>query len=239
MHVLIVHAHPEPTSFTGALKDRAVAALTAAGHTVEVSDLYAERFDPVAGRHDFLSVVDPDRFHYQTEQEAAARAGTFAPDIVREQDRVRRADMLVLAFPLWWGGTPAILKGWAERVLAYGFGYVDGRRFENGLFKGRRALFCVATGGTQDRFTAQGVYGDIAGVLYPVQRLMLEYMGYEVRPPFVAYGAPRIDDAGRQAYLEAWAAHLLRACEGPVTRATDEGAAALDQVGAGAWKRTV
>ena len=50
MNVLIVCAHPEPSSFTGALKDAAVRALATAGHHVEVSDLYAEGFNPVAGR---------------------------------------------------------------------------------------------------------------------------------------------------------------------------------------------
>src|SRR4029079_4648856 len=118
----------------------------------EVSDLYVEGFNPVAGRHDFSSVANPDRFHYQSEQELAARCGTFAPEIQREQERVRAADLLVLQFPLWWGSVPAILKGWFDRVLAYGFAYVDGRRFDTGLFKGRRALFSVTTGGTPARF---------------------------------------------------------------------------------------
>ena len=86
MNVLLVYAHPEPTSFTGALKDAAFDALTAAGHSVEVSDLYAEGFNPVAGRHDFTSVADATRFHYQTEQDHAQDAG-FAPDLVREQQR--------------------------------------------------------------------------------------------------------------------------------------------------------
>jgi len=64
MNVLIVYAHPEPTSFTAALKDAAVDALSGAGHCVQVSDLYGEGFNPVAGRHDFTRAADPDRFHY-------------------------------------------------------------------------------------------------------------------------------------------------------------------------------
>jgi len=237
MHALIVYAHPEPTSFTGALKDRAVAALTRAGHTVDVSDLYAEQFNPVAGRHDFTSVANPDRFHYQSEQEFAARSGTFAADIKREQDRVRAADVLVLQFPLWWGGLPAILKGWFDRVLAYGFAYVDGRRFDSGLFKGRRALFSVTTGGTTERFSKEGVYGEIGTVLYPVERLLLQYMGFEVMPPFVAYAAPRIGDAERQAYLDAWEARIVEALSLPVDYDAEQVSAALATVGAGAWGR--
>src|SRR5665647_876179 len=68
MNVLLVYAHPEPTSFTCALKETARDALTAAGYHVEVSDLYGEGFNPVAGRHDFVTTHDAGRFHYQNEQ---------------------------------------------------------------------------------------------------------------------------------------------------------------------------
>jgi NAD(P)H dehydrogenase (quinone) len=237
MNALIVYAHPEPTSFTGALKDRAVAALTAAGHNVQVSDLYGEQFNPVAGRHDFLSVANPDRFHYQSEQELAARSGAFAEDIRREQERVRSADVLVLQFPLWWGGMPAILKGWCDRVLAYGFGYIDGRRFDTGIFKGRRAIFSVTTGGTPERFSKEGVYGEIDQVLYPVRRLLLEYMGFEVLPPFVAYAAPRVSDAERQAYLNSWEALVLETMSAPVGKIDCDPEASLAAVGPAAWTR--
>ncbi|MBN9063333.1 MAG: hypothetical protein BGP06_07985 [Rhizobiales bacterium 65-9] len=211
MHALIVYAHMEPTSFTAAMKDAAVEAIEAAGHTVEVSDLYASGFNPVAGRHDFTSVADADRFHYQAEQLKAAQENAYAAEIAVEQDRVRRADLLVLAFPLWWGGPPAILKGWLERVLSYGFAYVDGARFDSGLFKDKRGLFCVATGGTPQRFSEEGVYGPIEKVLWPVQRLALEYMGMKVFEPFVAYAAPRVEDDARKAYLAAWKARVEQA----------------------------
>src|SRR5881227_2941483 len=56
MNALIVYAHPEPASFNAALKDAAIEAIVAAGHQAEVSDLYGEQFNPVAGRHDFNTV---------------------------------------------------------------------------------------------------------------------------------------------------------------------------------------
>jgi NAD(P)H dehydrogenase (quinone) len=239
MHILVVYAHPEPTSFTAALKDRSVSALTDAGHTVEVSDLYAEGFNPVAGRRDFSSVANSERFHYQSEQEFAARSGTFAPEIQREQERVRAADMLILQFPLWWGSVPAILKGWFDRVLAYGFAYVDGRRFETGLFKGRRALFSVTTGGTPARFSNEGAYGEIDRVLWPVERLTLQYMGFEVLSPFVAYAAPRIGEVERAAYLDSWEERLLEAACAPVDRSTPDGREILEAVGSAAWRRSI
>jgi NAD(P)H dehydrogenase (quinone) len=209
MNVLIVYAHPEPTSFSAAMKDAAVAALTAAGHRVEVSDLYGEGFNPVAGRHDFVAAADPARFHYQSEQLHASRTNGFAADLAREQERLMRADLMVFVFPLWWGGVPAIVKGWFDRVCAYGVAYADGKRFGDGYFVGRRALLGVTTGGTVERFSNGGSYGPIADVLYPVRHCMLAYLGLEVMEPFVAYAAPRVDPDARAEYLRSWTARLL------------------------------
>ena len=218
MNVLIVYAHPEPKSFNAALAGRARAALEEAGHRVTVSDLYGEGFDPVAGRHDFASVANPDIFHYQSEQALAVRDKAFAPEIAREQQRVADADFLILQFPLWWGGAPAILKGWFERVLAYGFGYVDGSRYDTGLFRGRHALLSVTTGGTPARFGPDGVYGPIDRVLWQSQRLILQYLGYETEEPYVAYAAPRVSDGERAAYLDELARRVVAFAAKPVDR---------------------
>ncbi len=214
MHALIVYAHPEPTSFTAALKDAAVEALRSAGSSVEVSDLYAENFNPVAGRHDFLDALDPYRFHYQTEQAHAHATHGFAPDIAREQQRLLRADLVIWTYPIWWGGVPAILKGWFDRVLAYGFAYADGRRYDTGFFPEKRGVLCLTTGGTQERFSPTGVYGSIDQVLWPVQRLMLEYLAIQALEPFVAYGTPRVDQQTRDDYLQAWRTRLLDITKG-------------------------
>jgi len=238
MHVLIVHAHPEPTSYTAALKDAAAHALRSRGHAVVVSDLHAEGFNPVAGRHDFESIADPARFHYQAEQLNAARRNAFAPDLAREQARVAQADLFVFTFPIWWGGLPAILKGWFDRVMAYGFAYADGKRFDQGYFQGRRALMAISTGGTAERFSDDGVYGDIADVLYPVRRCMFEYLGLEVLPPFMAYGAARADDAARRAYLEQWAQAVVGAVDDVAWQARMKSAPAIPALGTddtGGW----
>lgn len=211
MHTLIVHAHPEPSSFSAALRNVAAETLSSEGHTVEVSDLYAEGFNPVAGRHDFTDVLDPARFHYQAEQQHAADSDTFCAEIRREQERVERADLLVLTFPLWWGGPPAILKGWFERVLAYGFAYEDGKRFDSGFFRGRTAILGLVTGGTEQRFSAEGTYGSIEQVLWPTQRCMLEYLGVTALEPFVAYAAPRVSEEDRGAMLAEWQRRISEA----------------------------
>ncbi|MTJ84247.1 MAG: NAD(P)H-dependent oxidoreductase [Telmatospirillum sp.] len=208
MRCLLVYAHPEPTSFTHALMERARDILRAAGHDCELSDLYADSFNAVAGRHDFTSVDNPDRLSLQGEQARAAAVAAVSDDLRREQQRLSRADLVIFLFPLWWGGPPAILKGWFDRVLAFGFAYREGTRFETGLFRGKRAMVCATTGGTAHRFTDGGTYGSIRQVLWPLEHCVLDYLGLDRLDPFIAYAAPRVDDAGRQAYLDAWDRHL-------------------------------
>jgi len=65
MKVLIVHAHPEPNSFTAALRDQAVETLKAQGHEVQVSDLYAMNWNPVASANDFSARENPDYLVYE------------------------------------------------------------------------------------------------------------------------------------------------------------------------------
>src|SRR5215469_16872122 len=73
MRVFIVHAHPEPMSFSGALTRTATAALADAGHEVVVSDLYAIGFNPVSGRHNFTTVSDPDYYRQQPKRPTPRR----------------------------------------------------------------------------------------------------------------------------------------------------------------------
>lgn len=219
MNLLILYAHPSPHSFNAALRDAAADEARSLGHQVEISDLYAENFDAVGGVRDFIAPQDPDAFHYQSEQRAAALSDGFAPDIAREQDRLRRADCLILQFPIWWGGPPAIVKGWIDRVCAYGVAYADGTRFATGLFQGRRSLISVTTGGSARRFSADGEYGAIETILWPIQQSFLGYLGYDLAAPHVCYSAPRIDDAARAEQIEGLRHRVRRMLDEPVVAA--------------------
>ena len=88
MRIFIVHAHPEPKSFSGAMTRTATEAAKAAGHDVVVSDLYAMGFDPVSDRRNFTTTRDPDCFRQQAEEAHAAAHDGFAPDIQAEMDKL-------------------------------------------------------------------------------------------------------------------------------------------------------
>lgn len=215
---LVVYAHPEPTSFAGALRDRAVSELTAKGWDVEVADLYAEGFDPVAGPGDFTAPVDADRLHMQREQAHASTTDTLAPDVLREVERLERADLVVFIAPLWWFGLPAILKGWVDRTFVYGRVYGNGLTFETGPLRGKQAMLALTTGGPESSYSTGGMHGDLDVLLHSVHHGMFRFTGMEALEPFVAWGAGWADDQTRAGYLEAFGARLA-ALESAATEA--------------------
>ena len=208
MNVLVVLAHPETKSFNGALRDTTVATLTAAGHQVEESDLYSMHFDPVCSPSQFPEHRQHEFFSVQAAQRRAVQAGTQAPEVCVEQDKLRRADLLVLHFPIWWFGVPAILKGWIDRVFAVEATYGGGRWFDQGVFRGKRALICTTTGARGDRFAADGLFGPIDWVLHPLRVGTLNFCGFDTLEPFIAWAAGNSPEQQRRQYLNAWAARL-------------------------------
>ena len=105
MRVLVLYAHPVETSFVSALHIEAVKALRARGHEVDDCDLYIEGFDPVLSRQ--------DRLDYHDVSVNRARVASYV-------DRLLAAEALVLIFPVWNYGYPAILKGVFDKVFLPG-----------------------------------------------------------------------------------------------------------------------
>src|SRR5260370_16700640 len=108
MRVLVVHAHPLPDSFAAALRDTIVATLREGGHQVDPCDLYDDGFDPVLTRE--------ERRTYNTARPDLAAVESYVA-------RLRAAEALVLCFPTWWYGMPAILKAWFDRVWLRGVAF--------------------------------------------------------------------------------------------------------------------
>jgi|JI6StandDraft_1071083.scaffolds.fasta_scaffold147477_2 NAD(P)H dehydrogenase (quinone) len=126
--VLVVYCHPNPRSYTHAVLERVQAGL--ARCDVQVLDLYAEGFDPVL-------VVDEAHRRRDLDKVEATQ---------RYRDQLAWCDAIVLVYPVWWGGFPAMLKGYLDRVFVSGLAYsFDGRPrravFPRGLMRGKPALF--------------------------------------------------------------------------------------------------
>lgn len=208
MKVLIVYAHPEPKSFNGALLREAVRVLESEGHEVIVSDLYAMNWNPCSDRANFTTVSDSDFLKLQDEEIYAGRHGGFAPDIQAEMDKLLACDALIFQFPMWWFSMPAILKGWVDRVLAAGVTYGGGRFYDKGVFRGKRAMLSLTTGGSEVSFAEDGLFGDIGSLLSPINHGVFRFVGFDVLPAFVAWQSARVGDEGRAAYLQSYGTRL-------------------------------
>lgn len=104
--ILILNGHPDTArkGLCGALADAYAEGAAAGGHSVERLDIGALQFDLLRSQAEF-------------------ETGTAPPDIVAAQQEIRRADHLVVVFPLWLGDMPALLKGFFEQTLRPGFAF--------------------------------------------------------------------------------------------------------------------
>ena len=206
MNVLIVHVHPEPRSFNGALTRTAARALREQGHTEEVSDLYAMKWKPVADADDYAGPrEDHGYLRIDREQTFAHDAETTACDIRAEQAKVRRADLVLSQYPMWWFGPPAILKGWFDRVFTRGFAYLPGRKYDTGLMAGKLAMISVTTGTSADTYAPDGIDGAILDILWPVHNGILRYTGFDVLAPFITHTPGKISHGERRVVLGRYA----------------------------------
>lgn len=150
MRVLVVWAHPLEGSFSAVLCKTAVEALTAAGHQVDVWDLYREGFNPVLGPQERRLYHDKARNHQH---------------LIDDIARVQAAEGLVFVFPTWNFGFPAILKGWFDRTLIPGVAFhMEPTGLKPGLTHVRK-LAAVTTFGAKD-WMVRFVIG------HPVKKLM-------------------------------------------------------------------
>jgi NAD(P)H dehydrogenase (quinone) len=108
MRVFYVYCHPVPESFHGALRAAALAGLARAGHEVDLCDLYAEGFDPVLG-------PDERRAYHDLARNRRGLEGYV--------ERLRRAEAMVVQFPTWCFGAPAMLKGFFDRLFLPGVAF--------------------------------------------------------------------------------------------------------------------
>jgi NAD(P)H dehydrogenase (quinone) len=217
MRVYIVHSHPEERSFSGAMTGVARDALRAAGHEVEISDLYRMKFDPVSGRSNFTTVHNRDYFRQQAEEAHAAAHDGFSPEVKAEQEKLFWCDVLILQFPLWWFGLPAILKGWVDRVFAAGGRiYGGGKWYDRGVFVGKRAMCALTVGGAPPIYSERGLNGSIDRILFPINHGMLYFIGFTVIEPFLVHAPVRLTDAERAAELARYRARILGLATAPV-----------------------
>ena len=135
------------------------------------------------------------------------------------------SDLLVVNFPLWWFGMPAILKGWIDRVFVYGRLYQRFMRYDNGICAGKKVIACVTTGAGEDACSQSGRERDTLLHLWPIL-FPFRYLGFDVLQPEVFHsigGVAFIEGheegpATIEAYTKQWQQTLETVSSRPVVR---------------------
>ena len=140
MNILIVYCHPNPDSFNHGILKSVVKGLTQAGHDYQIADLYAEQFQPAMITADFAQFSGKD----------------MPVDIQREQKRIEWSDGVIFIFPLWWWTMPAMLKGWIDRVMSYGWAWEDPSDPDSGNLRRRKILMMVTAGASEKALAKRG-----------------------------------------------------------------------------------
>lgn len=143
---LVLWAHPEPVSLVSAIAQRINESLRDSGHEVHSVDLYRNPIDPTLSGEELRRHISLD------------------PAVQEHSRLLSNADLLVIVHPNWWGGPPAMLKGWLDRVLRPGFAYeYEGASPQTmqryGLLEGKGALVVVpGDAGSADQDFLDGLW---------------------------------------------------------------------------------
>lgn len=185
MRVHYLYCHPQATSFHAAIRARALAGLAAARHEVDLLDLYADKFDPV--------MWEAERRDYHDTSRNQARLADYIA-------RLRGAEALIVQFPVWSFGMPAMLKGYFDRIMMPGVAFdLSNPAHSRPLLGNLRRIAGVATYG-RPRIRAVAI-GD------PPRKMVTRYL------PWFANWRARVDyyalyhmnvatDAERAAFID-------------------------------------
>lgn len=185
MRVLMVYCHPDPESLAAAARDRAMAGLRAGGHEVRLTDLYADGFDPTMSAEERRTHTEPG----------------IMPELQSYADDLQWAEALVLVYPTWWSGQPAMLKGWIDRVWVAGVAWVlpEGADVLKPLLHNIRRIVVVTSHGSSKLMNSlEGETGKRTAF-----RSIRAMCSRRTRTTWCAlYGIDKDDEAARRAFLD-------------------------------------
>lgn len=183
MNYLILYAHPNPQSFNHAVLETVQAELQRAGKDFSVRDLYAQNFNPVLSANDLSGMMQ----------------GLLQPEVKAEQEHISSADVIVVIYPLWWAGMPAILKGYIDRVFTDGFAYHISETGIDSLLKSKKVLLITTTGAPQEMYEASGMFKSMAQT---TGEGIFQFTGMELIEHKYLCAIPHVTDEERKKMLE-------------------------------------
>ena len=129
--MLIIYAHPNKKGHCGYILQQVKKDLDARKIDYTVLDLYKMKYNPV---------LQPEE-HYTSGNKKVTE------DTSKIQKMLKSNDKFIFIYPTWWNGTPAILRGFFDRVLVNGFAFRYVNSMPRGLLQGKKASVITTTGG--------------------------------------------------------------------------------------------
>jgi NAD(P)H dehydrogenase (quinone) len=180
---LLMYAHPNANSFNHAIVQTIAEEFRKAGKDILLRDLYALHFNPVLAADDF----------------AAIQHGTVLADVKAEQDLIRASDILIVVYPLWWSGLPAMLKGYIDRVFSYGFAYEITEAGGVGLLTGKKVFLVTTMGASREDYEQFGMFRSFDQT---IDSGIFRFSGMEVIDHIYYASVPYITDEDRKKMLD-------------------------------------
>jgi len=208
MNILYVYAHPNSSSFNSMLKQHALDLFAKFNPSVKFSNLYEDHFKAIADWNDFHLDEAGISSQYFLAQQDAYKKQKLSTDITVEINKISWSDHIIFQFPLWWFSTPAILKGWLDRVLVKGFAYDAGKIFNDGLLKGKTASLVVTTQSPESAYQTNGLHqATIDTFLHHIHHT-LHFVGIKTLTPFVTYSAFNLDVEQKEKIIKDYLIYL-------------------------------
>lgn len=183
MKTLIILAHPNEDSFNKAICDEIKQHLEFKKHEVKVRDLYKLKFDPILKEDNYSNF-------YQTK---------LPKEIKEEQEYITWAENLVIIFPTWWNGMPAILKGYIDRVFTNGFAFRFTKGESEGLLKEKKAVVFQTTSQPEDIMKPNQLVSSMETV---IDVGILDYCGLDVITHKFFFSVQHINKDAREVMLK-------------------------------------
>lgn len=180
MKNLIIYAHPNPASLNHFFKQTVLESLEKSGEEVILRDLNEINFNPV------LSLEDMN----------GQRMGKVSEDVQTEQDFITWADRIIFIYPIWWTGMPAIMKGYIDRVLSYGFAYRYDQGVQKGLLSDKSTIIINSHGKSNAEYAESGLDKALA---LTSDTGIFNYCGLEIQQHFYF---DKADRASAESILE-------------------------------------
>lgn len=183
MKILLIYCNPNSGSFSNAIKNTVAKECQLKGHEIILRDLYEMNFDPILTISEFNEI----------------KTGKIPSDIKIEHELIAEAGLLIVIYPLWWNGPPALLKGYFDRVFSYGFAYTYNSQGAVKLLTNKKVIIFTPNGTPKDVYEKNGRYDSISQT---IDDGLFRFCGVEVVAHYYFSSGRNSTEPERKGHLE-------------------------------------